>query len=1603
MTNGCSTSVSQVDALNDLYIATNGADWDWSSQDGIPWDFASSSDPCNDNWQGITCDSFCDIHSISLSNHNLNGTLPSSFILLPQLRSLNLSDNLLVGPIIATTLAASTDFQILVLSNNQLTGTLPTTIGLLTNLVSLFIDGNRFNGTLPSTLTDLSNLRECVISRNWFSGTLPPNIGDLQELFVLSMDLNQLSGSIPPSISSLSKLTSLSLSSNRFIGQLPSKLNSLSSLIQLNLQKNNFTGTLPPSLFTISSLTQLILNENNFIGNISSVLLTNLVNLESFQISGNYFSGSLPSIFFTGILTKLQILVLSDNAFVGTLPGNVMTGPESGLLQFDIADNYLYGTIPAIFSSKFNKLKLLSLSYNFFNGSFEGLNIDKWTDLEYLLLDNNQFVGSMPDAMYQLQLVEVSLSNNFLTGSLSTSIGQLGASILVWESSNNLLTGEIPTGITALPLLETLQLDNNHFSNSLPPDWSHLGNLQSLLLHVNNLYGSIPSSLSALSQLAQLHLSENKFTGMIPANLSSLQLLKEFILAQNELSGKLFNDMNFTSLVELKSLAVSQNYFSGPIFYPQDLGKSWSKMIDLEIDVNHFTGSISESITSMQQLQWFSANNNSLTGSIGSYFAGLKNLKILLLQNNELTGKVELLVNSAEQKVLNTIDLSNNKLSGSLPMESIFNLPQLLSFAAVKNCLSGSLSEVICSSNQTLQVLALDGLSTAENCRNRIFPDISASQAYFLQHHLTGSIPDCLFTEMKALMTLHLSGNGLTGSIPDVSTISSLQDLSLAYNQLTGTIPLALQEYSSWANFDLSHNKIHGILDKRISTVFSSPSTNDHTLTLDNNRLSGNVPSSLLNAISINILEGNIFSCDTTSSSASSTNNIDDEGLPNNDPNVESYECGSNEVNYAFYVWIIITGLVIVYSLILWFLPRLQHAKQSAVKKFDVYYEIFSLGIQQQQQPLSIPQNQQYIATVGVIYSELRHWCVSVTAVIVVVFLPTYLILSLVFSSYSHTYAWELSLAYFSGIIPSIIITIMLITFLTLLYIRFPRPFSLNIYSMKRSIEQQIGSMHFTFFDDRNRRLATFYSSLLLVTLFNFLLVVVVNMAYLYEISSSTTHSSSTRKQGLAMAMALFNLTWNKLIFIVFDSQFFRYYVNPTKNNSAAASIFNHGNNGFDDSTVNSILTTTILGTTLFNNVIAPCIAVACISSTCFYYAFQQADDVNTMYSVEMCSPTTTSLTDGGKVAISQSCLQQSATFYSTYPPPFYYSYQCSSTLLANFSAIFIYRFLFVGVVLPAWKISCKSMQELLVEKYGENHVLTRLINDYTIPIMLRPITPKLLLTDSLVEKLRSIERNSKSQLHHERSVGESLMPMSLTHFPVFSCKENVVSIVTDIAIVLTFGVVFPPLAVVGCLAILAFTYFVQLSIGRLCYLSKFQLFLARYVDFVNLECRGMHLLLIKSLLTIPFLIATFWSLFLFDILGDRVGVVDAVWIIPFMTCVPLIIYLVNYFIPKDEDRDENVKIALARRSESDSGKSPFHRQQDDDGFFEDNDLNSSDGIQLREGNSNRKGFLFGKNKKKATNRSSISSNLRQSLLQESFQYDNPVFRTNSNQSTDIN
>ncbi|KAI8531944.1 hypothetical protein RHMOL_Rhmol11G0175100 [Rhododendron molle] len=324
-----------------------------------------------------------------------------------------------------------------------------------------------------------------------------------------------------------SRITSIILASMGLIGQLTGgDIAQLSELQMLFLVGCGFRGPIPE---TIGSLQQLI----------------------ALDLSSNSFSGSIPPSI--GNLSKLYVLDLSNNTLSGTIP--VSSGTTPGLdmlvntLHFHFGNNQLSGAIPSsLFNSSMKLIHVLltcmailrsKLSYG--NSGFILIKAEKmYSERGCVLFENNQFNGSIPSTLAQVQKLEVvRLDRNSLTGSVPSQLSNL-TSVNVLYLSNNQLSGPIPN-LSTMKYLNYVDLSNNTFDASVFPSWlSNLQSLTTIVMENTRLYGPLPGALFNLPQLQTLSLSYNKLNGTLDVRSSYGNQLELVDLQNNSISDFIF-------------------------------------------------------------------------------------------------------------------------------------------------------------------------------------------------------------------------------------------------------------------------------------------------------------------------------------------------------------------------------------------------------------------------------------------------------------------------------------------------------------------------------------------------------------------------------------------------------------------------------------------------------------------------------------------------------------------------------------------------------------------------------------------------------------------------------------------------------------------------------------------------------------------------------------------------------------------------------------------------------------------------------------------------------------------------------------------------------
>ncbi|KAI7755550.1 hypothetical protein M8C21_014091 [Ambrosia artemisiifolia] len=500
------------------------------------------------NFYGITCDEKGSVVSINLDGIELSGEIKfSTLFMLKNLRNLSLS------------------------GNNGLTGRIVPAIGSMYSLQYLDLSGNGFYGPVPARINELYGLSYLNLSRNNLTGGFPNGIGNLQQLAVLDLHSNSLWGDLGVLFGELRNVQYVDLSDNAFYGSLvmengvvPSVVNTVQyvnlsgnrlgggffsgevfgmfrNLHVLDLSDNELNGKLP-SLGMLPNLEVLRLSNAQLFGPVPEELFEGLIPLKVVDLSRNGFSGSIPKINSTSLIT----LNLSSNELSGSLP------PSVGNCQIvDLSNNLLADDI-SVMENWESPLQVLDLSSNKLTGNFPNLT-SGFNGLVSLNLGNNSLKGSVPPIMIP-NLVFLDLRRNELDGQIPPGLFT-SMTLTHLDLSNNRFTGPIPLhgsqeksliALSSYPPMEFLDLSYNTLTGPLSSDIGNFRRLRVLNLGNDGLSGELPNELTKLGQLEYLDLSNNHFKGRIPDKLSPE--LKFLNVSGNDLSGKIPENLrNFSS------------------------------------------------------------------------------------------------------------------------------------------------------------------------------------------------------------------------------------------------------------------------------------------------------------------------------------------------------------------------------------------------------------------------------------------------------------------------------------------------------------------------------------------------------------------------------------------------------------------------------------------------------------------------------------------------------------------------------------------------------------------------------------------------------------------------------------------------------------------------------------------------------------------------------------------------------------------------------------------------------------------------------------------------------------------------------------------------
>ncbi|XP_017985484.1 PREDICTED: probable inactive receptor kinase At5g10020 [Theobroma cacao] len=481
-------------------------------------------------------------------------------------------------------------------------------------------------------------------------------------------------------------IVSLNLDRLGLVGDLKfHTLTPLRNLQNLSLSGNAFTGRVAPALGLITSLQHLDLSDNQFVGTIPG-RITDLYGLNYLNLSGNKFAGGLPGGFRN--LQQLRVLDLHNNALRGDI--GELLGELRNVEHVDLSYNEFYGGLSVAVenvSSLANTLRFMNLSHNQLNGGFlkeEAIGLFK--NLQVLDLGDNWITGQLPSFGSLPGLHVLRLGKNQLFGPVPEELLVGFVPLEELDLNHNGFTGSIR--VINSTTLKVLNLSSNQLSGDLP---SSLRSCETVDLSSNMISGDISVMQNWEASLIVLDLSSNKLSGSLP-NLSRFEDLNTFNLRNNSLVGTLPSLLD--TCPRLSVVELSLNQLSGPI--PGGLFTS-TTLKNLNLSGNHFTGPIPLQssrvnellvMSSYPQMESLDLSNNSLTGGLPSEIGNIARLKLLSLADNELSGQLPSELSKLSN--LEYLDLSGNNFKGKIPDKLS---PGLNEFNVSGNDLSGPVPE----------------------------------------------------------------------------------------------------------------------------------------------------------------------------------------------------------------------------------------------------------------------------------------------------------------------------------------------------------------------------------------------------------------------------------------------------------------------------------------------------------------------------------------------------------------------------------------------------------------------------------------------------------------------------------------------------------------------------------------------------------------------------------------------------------------------------------------------------------------------------------------------------------------------------------------------
>ena len=356
---------------------------------------------------------------------------------------------------------------------------------------------------------------------------------------------------------------------------------------------------------------------------------------------------------------------------------------------------------------------------------------------------------------------------------------------------DNQLTS-LPSEIGNLANLYTFYVDKNRLS-SLPPEIGNLANLKDFRVNDNQLK-SLPPEIGTLSNLYTFHVYNNQL-GTLPPEIGNLTNLHTFHVYNNQLKTLP------PEIGNLSNLSIFYVYSNQLKTLPPEIGNLSN--LSIFYAHNNQLSSLPTEIGKLSNLKDFRINNNQLS-SLPAEIGTLANLATFYVYSNQLKflpPEIGKLANN-----LYEFHVHSNQL-GSLPPE-IGDLTNLYKFYVYSNQLRilppeiGNLSNLYTFHVNNNQLKSLP--AEIGNLDNLYAFNVHSNQLKTLPPEIG---------KLANLSEFNVHSNQLKTLPPEIGNLANLKALRIDYNNLSGALPLGLQNNTRMKYFYFSNTKLCEPLD----------------------------------------------------------------------------------------------------------------------------------------------------------------------------------------------------------------------------------------------------------------------------------------------------------------------------------------------------------------------------------------------------------------------------------------------------------------------------------------------------------------------------------------------------------------------------------------------------------------------------------------------------------------------------------------------------------------------------------------------------------------------------------------------------------------------